>query len=139
MTALTADQIAQDWANKLGGAQTKMQAGAQAVPIAPGQAAAQQKAVWAQNVAASQDKWARNVAAVTKEMWVADYVTKGLPRVATGATAAIPKFTAFMNKLLPVIATGRSQLPARGSYAQNKARANAWMDYMHSKAGQLRP
>jgi hypothetical protein len=139
MTALTADQIAQDWANKLGGAQDKMKAGAMAVPIAPGQAAAQQKAVWAQNVVASQDKWARNVAAITKESWVNDYVVKGLPRVATGATAAIPKFTQFLNKLLPVIATGRAQLPARGSYSQNKARANAWMDYMHSKAGQLRP
>lgn len=139
MTALTADQIAQDWANKLGGAQQKMQAGAMAVTIAPGQAAAQQKAVWAQNVAASVDKWAKNTQAVTKEQWVNDYVTKGLPRVATGATAAIPKFTSFMQKLLPVIATGRASLPARGSYAQNKARANAWMDYMHSKAGQLRP
>ena len=139
MTALTADQIAQDWANKLGGAQTKMEAGARAVAMAPGAAAAQQKAVWAQNVAASIDKWARNVAAVTKDSWVSDYVTKGLPRVGTGATAAIPKMTQFFNKLLPVIASGRQSLPARGSYAQNKARANAWMDYMHSKAGQLKP
>ena len=139
MTAFTADQIAQEWASKLGGAQPKMEAGARSVTMAPGQAAAQQKAVWAQNVAASQDKWAKNVAAVTKEAWVNDYVTKGLPRVATGATAAIPKFTSFMSKILPVIATGRQSLPARGSYAQNKQRANAWMDYMHSKAGQLKP
>lgn len=105
MTALSADQIAQNWANRLGASQDKMKAGAQAVPIAPGQAAAQQRAVWAQNVAASAPKWARNVAAVTKEQWLNDYVTKGLPRVGTGATAAIPKFTTFMAKLLPYISS----------------------------------
>lgn len=136
MTALSPDQIAANWASRLAGSTDKMQAGAMAVAVAPGQAAARQKAVWAQNVAASQNKWATNVAAVTKESWQETYVNKGLPRVGTGATAAVPKMTTFFAKLIPYINQQRSQLPARGSYEQNKARANAWMDRMHAFAGQ---
>jgi len=136
MTALTPDQIAANWAQRLAASTDKMQAGAMAVPMAPGQAAARQKAVWAQNVAASQNKWATNVAAVTKESWQADYVNKGLPRVGTGATNAVPKMTTFFSKLMPYINAQRQQLPPRGTYDQNKARANAWMDRMHAFAGQ---
>jgi hypothetical protein len=138
MTAQTPDQVAANWAARLGASTDKMQAGAQAVTVPPGQAAARQKAVWAQNVAASQNKWATNVAAVPLSTWQADYVNKGLPRVGTGAQNAIPKMTSFFSKLLPAIATGKSRLPARGTYDQNKARAAAWMDYMHSLSGQLK-
>ena len=136
MTALTPDQVAAQWAQRLAGSTDKMQAGAEAVTVSPGQAAARQKAVWAQNVAASQDKWAKNVAAVTTQSWQNSYVTKGLPRVGTGATAAVPKMTTFFSKLLPYIAQQKTQLPARGTYEQNKNRAMAWMDKMHAFAGQ---
>ena len=138
MTAQTPDQVAANWASRLGASTDKMQAGAQAVNVAPGVAAARQKAVWAQNVAASQNKWATNVASVSLQSWQGDYINKGLPRVGTGAQNAVPKMTSFFSKLLPAIATGKSRLPARGTYDQNKARAAAWMDYMHSLQGQLK-
>jgi hypothetical protein len=138
MTAQSADQVAANWAARLAASTDKMQSGAQAVTVAPGVSAARQKAVWATNVAASQQKWATNVAAVPLATWQADYVNKGLPRVGTGAQNAVPKMTSFFSKLLPAIATGKSRLPARGTYDQNKARASAWMDYMHSLSGQLK-
>ncbi|SRR5579871_1424703 len=138
MTAQTPDQVAANWAARLAASTDKMQAGAMAVTVAPGQAAARQKAVWAQNVAASQNKWAANVAAVSTQSWQADYVNKGLPRVGTGATNAVPKMTSFFQKLLPAIATAKASLPPRGTYDQNKARANAWMDKMHALSGQLK-
>lgn len=138
MTAQSPDQVAANWAARLAASTDKMQAGAQAVTVAPGMAAARQKAVWAQNVAASQNKWATNVAAVTTQQWQSDYINKGLPRVGTGATNAIPKMTSFFSKLIPAIANGKSKLPPRGTYDQNKARAAAWMDYMHSLSGQLK-
>lgn len=137
MTAQSADQIAANWAARLGASTDKMQQGAMAVTVSPGQAAARQKAVWAQNTAASANKWANNVQ-VPLQSWQADYVNKGLPRVGTGAQNAVPKMTAFFTKLIPAINTGKSRLPARGTYDQNKARANAWMDYMHSLSGQLK-
>lgn len=138
MTAQTPDQVANSWAARLAASTDKMQAGAQAVTVAPGTAAARQKAVWAQNTAASVNKWAANTSAVTLQQWQGDYVNKGLPRVGTGAQNAVPKMTSFYAKLLPAIATGKSRLPARGTYDQNKARAAAWMDYMHSLQGTLR-
>lgn len=138
MTAQTPDQVAANWAARLAASTDKMQAGAQAVTVAPGMAAAKQKAVWAQNVAAAQNKWATNVSAVTTQQWQNDYITKGLPRVGTGATAAVPKMTSFFQKLLPAIATAKASLPPRGTYDQNKARASAMMDKMHALAGTLK-
>lgn len=138
MVAMSADQIAANWAARLGASTDKMTAGAQAVTVPPGQAAARQKAVWAQNVAAAQNKWATNVAGVSLASWQADYINKGLPRVGTGAQNAVPKMTSFFTKLIPAINSAKASLPPRGTYDQNKARAAAWMDKMHALQGTLK-
>jgi len=130
MTALTADQIAQKWANNLGAATSSIQAGVNAVTVAPGQAAARQKTVWQQNVVNAADKWASRVAAVPLQTWQQDMLTKGVPRIATGATAAQPKFSTFMGKLLPYINSAKAQLPARGNLQQNIARMTQFVTAM---------
>lgn len=132
MTAQTPDQIAANWASRLAASGDKIKAGVQAVTVAPGQSAARQKAVWQQNTVNAADKWAKNVAAVPLSTWQDQMVNKGVSRVGTGATAAQSKMTDFFQKLIPYQNTGKSQLPARGTYEQNKARATAWMDYMHN-------
>jgi hypothetical protein len=132
MTAQTSAQIAANWAQRLGASSDKMTAGVNAVQVAPGQAAARQKNAWLQNTQAAANKWAANVAAVPLSDWQQAYISKGIPRIAQGATAAQPKMQAFMDKLLPFQQTALSSLPARGTYEQNKARANAWMDKMHT-------
>lgn len=129
--ATTPEQAAARWAAGLAGASQKITEGVNAVTTSPGQLAARQKAVFAQNVAAAVDKWARNVAAVPLGDWQRAMIDKGAPRIASGATAAQPKFAAFMGKLLPYIATGRAQLPPRGNFDQNIARLTAWARYMH--------
>jgi hypothetical protein len=53
-------------------------------------------------------------------------VTKGAPRVASGAQAAQPKMAAFMGQLLPYIESARTSLPARGTLDQNIARMTAF-------------
>lgn len=123
--------VAQNWANGLAGAGDKIRQGLEQVTVAPGQAAARQANVWLQNTQAAQAKWARNTAAVSLADWKNAAETKGIPRIAAGAQAAQPKFTAFMTKLLPYVASAKAQLPARGTYEQNKARATAMMDAMH--------
>ena len=123
--------VAQDWAAKLGAAGAKAQAGAEAVRSAPGAAAARQVNVWAQNTAASAQKYARNVASVSLSDWQRAYVEKGIPRLGTGATAAIPKMQSFLAKFLPFVESAKASLPARGSFEQNKARAIAMMDAVH--------
>lgn len=123
----TPDQIAARWAQGLAGASQKIADGVDAVRVAPGQAAARQKSVYVANVQASADKWAANVASVTLPSWQDAMKTKGVPRIAQGATAAQPKFGAFMNQLLPHIERTRSALPARGTLDQNIARMTTFV------------
>src|SRR5690242_16434072 len=109
----TPDEVAARWAQALAGSTERIKQGIQAVQVAPGQAAARQKQAWAQNVAASQDKWAANVAKVSLQEWQDHAINKGVSRIASGATAAQPKMTAFLSRFLPYVDAQKSQLPPR--------------------------
>lgn len=123
-------QIAADWASRLAASGPKIERGVRGVSVSPGQAAARQKAAYVQNVAASQDKWAANVARISTAEWADATVSKGVPRIATGAQAAAPKFAAFMGQLIPHIESGRGALPPRGGLEQNIARSAAFQRHM---------
>lgn len=129
--AVTPEQAAQDWVAGLSAKTAKIQANAQAVTVAPGQAAARNAQAYLAGVQANYDKWRRNVAAVSLAEWQTAFVQKGVPRIAPGAQAAQAKFAQFMGQLLPYVERGRGQLPQRGSFEQNVQRATAWMQYMH--------
>jgi len=131
--------VAEKWANNLSGAANSgaVAAGIAAVTTAPGQAAARQKSVWLQNVTSAQDRWAANTAAVSLQSWQQDATTKGVPRIATGATAAQPKFQQFMSKLLPFLNTQVQNLPPRGNFQQNLSRATAMATALHNAKGQF--
>ena len=128
--ARTPEQVAAQWAQRLGSSTQRIQDGVNSVQVAPGQAAARQKAVYIQNVQAAADKWAKNVANVSLNDWQQAMVTKGVPRIAQGAQAAQGKFAGFMSQLLPYIESGRNSLPARGNLEQNIARMTAWTRHM---------
>jgi len=121
---------AQKWATNLSGATQSYTAGVQSVTVAPGQKAAAQQAVYVQRVQERATVWATNVAAVSLQTWQNDTVTKGAPRLASGATAAQPKFQTFLTALLAYEANGLGSLPPRGNLAQNQARMMAWSNYM---------
>jgi hypothetical protein len=128
--AATPEQIAKEWSTRLAASTNKIQQGVQNVSVAPGQAAAKQKQVWLQNIQSAQDKWAKNVASVSLSSWQNDFINKGLPRIATGASAAEPKFATFMSALMPYIDSGVKQLPARGNLESNINRMVAWVRHM---------
>jgi hypothetical protein len=130
MPKVTPDQAAAKWAQNLSAAGPSIQAGVEAVKVSPGQAAARQKAVYLQNVQAAADKWASRVAQVTTADWQQAMVSKAIPRIGTGATAAQPKMSQFLNQLFPHIDRGLATLPARGNLQQNKQRVLAWIDHM---------
>jgi hypothetical protein len=122
--------VAQQWATRLGQSTQAITDGVQRVQTAPGAAAARQKNVWVQNVTASRDKWATRTAAVTLPEWQQSMVDKGIPRIASGATAAVPKMQAFMTQLLPFVEQAKNGLPARGDLNANIARMVAFTNKM---------
>lgn len=91
------------WSQRLAGATEQIKAGVMAVREAPGAKAAAQVDAWIAGVTNARDKFVRNVSAVTLQSWQDSMITKGIPRVAGGATAAVPKMVAFYNQFLPFV------------------------------------
>lgn len=117
-----AQTIAANWSNALQNAGPKIQAGIQAVTVAPGEKAAAQVQAYVNGVNASQAKWQKNVRAVSLSSWQNAAITKGLPRIGPGAVAAQPKFAEFMTQLLPAIQASVNSLPPRGGLDANITR-----------------
>lgn len=117
---------AQKWAQNLGAAGTAYTAGVQAVTQAPGQLAANAADRYVAGVQASLPKFKANTAAVSLADWQNAAVNKGAPRLATGATAAMPKFSNVLTQLFPYIEQVRNSLPPRGDIEQNIARSAAF-------------
>lgn len=130
MAGQTPDQIAAQWAQRLGASTQRITDGVNSVTVAPGQAAARQKDVWAQNVAASRDKWASRVGSVSLGDWQAAMTQKGAARIGPGAQAAVPKFASFMGQLIPHIQQVKGTLPPRGNLDQNIARMTTFVQGM---------
>lgn len=126
----TPEQIAAQWASRLGASTQRITDGVNAVTVAPGQAAARQKAVYQQNTAAAVDKWASRVAAVPLNDWQQAMITKGAARIGQGAQAAQGDFAQFMGQLLPHISSVKGSLPARGNLDQNIQRMVAFTQGM---------
>jgi hypothetical protein len=113
------EDAAQRWSSGLAGAQSKWEAGVQAVTVSPTQLAARAAPLWARNTAAAQQKFAANSARISREAWIEATVTKGGPRLGQGAQAAQPKMAAVMAKLFPYINQVTAGLPPRGDLEAN--------------------
>lgn len=132
-----ADVASSRWVQGLQGSTQKITDGINAVTMSPGQRAASQKAVWLQNVTASQDRWASAVGRVSTESWKAAAIGKGVPRIGAGAAAAQDKMQRVFAKLLPAVDSAVKSLPPRGNFEQNVQRSVALMQKLHAQAGQF--
>ena len=132
---IDATTASDNWVSGMGSAGPKYEAGVQAVKTAPGQLAAAAANLWATNVANAKNKYARNVGAVSLSAWQNAAVTKGSPRLASGAQAAAPKFATFMGKFLPVLTNVVNGLGNKGTFEQNMARSMAYAQALHQQKG----
>lgn len=135
VTKVPVATLAQNWANNMGAATARMQAGVQAVTTPPGQAAAAQQAAYVAGVQANANIWAQKVAAVSLSEWQQAYITKGLQRVGPGAQAAQTKFATTLGKIIQAESQIVAGLPARGGLSQNISRATAFMTQMAAQKG----
>lgn len=125
--------VAQRWSNNLASATDKIKAGVQAVTQSPTAKAAANANNYLQGVqrAVSSGKYASALQAVSLQDWQNAMINKGISRVASGATAAMPKMQQFMSQWLPYEAAGVAALAStpRGTIDQNIARAVSMIRY----------
>jgi hypothetical protein len=129
---------AQAWSDKLGAATQAYTDGVNGTTVAPGQLAAAAGDRWLQNTQTALPRFKTNSAAVSLGSWQQAAISKGAPRLASGATAAQPKMEAVFAKLFPAIKSAVSSLPARGTIQQNIARSSAFALKMNSMKGQFK-
>lgn len=125
------DQVAAYWLSGLQNSEQKIRDGVNRVTTAPGAQAAAQADVWANNVIAAKAKFVNNVRRVSLGEWQAATID-AVGNVGTGAQRNQQKFMSRITPVLSHIANGLTQLPPRGSYAQNKTRMNQMADWMHN-------
>lgn len=131
----TAQQVAQKWSTNLANATTSITNGVNAVTTAPTQLAAMQQTAYLTGIqhAVASGKWANALNNVTLADWKTAMLQKGVPRIATGATAAQPKVQQAFTPLLQFVYDTRDSVNAanpRGTLQQNMARMNAFVQAM---------
>lgn len=130
LTMKSPQDVANKWANNLAQSTRAITTGVQAVTVAPTQLAARQQDAYLMGVqnAVSSGKWQAGLNRVTLGDWQNAMVNVGIPRIATGATAAKPKMEGFYGELLPYVQGQQRALQAtpRGSLEQNLNRMVAF-------------
>ncbi len=120
------------WLRNIQAANQSIIDGVNNVQQAPGAKAGANVQLWLQRIQASAPKWQARVSATTLQQWQQAMLTKGVPRISTGAQANQDKVQAFMTQLLPYIANARQQVLAmpKGDLASGIARATAMITAM---------
>lgn len=132
-TMATAADAATRWQQNFGAAGPRWAAGVQAVTVSPGQLAAAAQDRYLAGVQANVGKFAARAAAVPLQTWKDISVSKGQGRLASGATAGLPKYQAAIERVLAAEKTIIAGLPARGTVEQNIQRSSAFQLAMHQQ------
>jgi hypothetical protein len=137
----SADQMVTNWKNAMASPTTSQNysAGVQATQVNPMALAAAASDRYAQGTAAAvaSGKFQNALNSTPKSTWVNNSVTKGAPRLSSGATAALPKYQAFANKWAPIYANVSQAVAAmpKGGLANAQARSNTAIQMLMQAAG----
>lgn len=132
--------VAAKFAANLGSATTSITNGVNAVTTAPTAAAAASVSKWQQKMAqaSTAQKFVSGLQGVSLQQWQSAMINKGVPRIASGAQAAIPKMTAFYNDFLPFVAGVQAKIKAMPNLTLTDA-ANRMVANMNAIAGYKKP
>jgi hypothetical protein len=72
----------------------------------------------------------------SKQAWQQGMVKKGIPRIAEGASQAVPKVQQKLQSIIAAVNSATSSLPPRGSLEQNLQRSAAFARAMAATKGQ---
>lgn len=125
--------VARKWQRNLSASAESARTGVASVTRNPAEAAAAREDAYVQGVqrAAINGKWRRGLQRVTLSDWQRSMTEKGIPRMASGAAAAVGKMETFMSAWLPHMEGLKSKLAnmPRGDLEANKARMIAAVDH----------
>lgn len=126
-------QGADRWANSAGAAQQRFSEGVQNTQVDVVARAIAQQQVLVNNFtqAVTSGRWARRLNEVGTTGWKQRTVAKAA-NYGTGIAAGKDRYAAAAAKLYPYIAQGQQMISgmSKGSLADSKARASAWIDFM---------
>lgn len=125
--------VARKWARNTTNATESVRSGVQAVTVNPAEKAIARQQAYVDGVqrAVSTGSYARGLRRVTLGDWQNAMITKGIPRIAAGASAATPKMEAFLGQWLPYMDGLKAKLATmpRGGLAENIQRSVAAIEY----------
>jgi hypothetical protein len=103
MAARNPQDVANNWASHLASATQKIANGVASPKRSPTQAAAAAADKWQTRVSdpTAKQKFVSSLGRVSTADWQQAMTTKGIPRIASGANASIPKMAAFLSSFLP--------------------------------------
>lgn len=131
--AKSPQQVADKWARNLGASTQSITQGVQSVTVSPTSKAADRAAAYIAGInrAVQDGKFQAGLRRITLEDWKQSMLSKGVARIASGATAAVPKFAQFMGEFLPHLEAGQRILESmpRGDMPQNVQRAVRMMEH----------
>ena len=120
-------EIAKRWAARLGAEVGKWEKGVRDTTVSPTQKAADNIQGYLAGVQAAVNSGKTEAAlrAVSNEQWKSRTITKGRERLASGATEAVPRMTAFLTEFLPALESIRQRVNSMPSDSRAARMAKA--------------
>ena len=137
---VSAQAAAQKWAANYSASGPEITAGVQNPRADPTAAAIANKNGWVQGVnrAATDGSWENGLRKAGQAGWQNGMMQKTIPSLATRAQAGLAHYQAFRNAWNTFLDSALPNLPARGTYEQNMARARSMADAQHAQHGKYR-
>lgn len=136
MARVNPAEYAEKWARRTSQASEDYRKGIERTTESPMEkaAAAQDKMLANLIESVNSGKWARALRNVTIAEWKDGALRKGVQRIAAGVQNATEKQRQMAQRLLETVDRGLSEIEQMPSttFEDRKARANAWMDFMHA-------